>query len=74
MLLLLVDVRYVRGADPERGRALLDLRRAAGHRLTGIDLAGLVARPRRPLWRMGIDSVTVLVTSAVGFVILYHLM
>jgi len=44
-----------------------------GTALTGIYLACLVARPKRPLWRMGIDSVTVLVTSAVGFVILYHL-
>jgi hypothetical protein len=44
-----------------------------GTALTAIYLAGLVGRPRQPLWRMGVDSVTVLVVSAVGFVILYHL-
>jgi cation:H+ antiporter len=44
-----------------------------GCALTAIYLAGLVARPRRGLWRMGIDSVTVLVVSIMGFVVLYHL-
>jgi cation:H+ antiporter len=72
-LLFVADVLYV--GEPllsEVGRfstfAVL-----LGTALTAIYLAGLVARPRRPLWRMGIDSLTVLVVSTVGFVILYHL-
>ena len=44
-----------------------------GCALTAIYLAGLVARVRRGVWRMGIDSLTVLVVSSLGFVILYHL-
>jgi cation:H+ antiporter len=74
VLLLLVDVLYVGGPIlSEVGRFSI-FAVLLGTALTGIYLAGLVARPKRPLWRMGIDSVTVLVTSAVGFVILYHLM
>jgi cation:H+ antiporter len=73
VLLLLVDLLYVGGPVlGELGRfstfAVL-----LGTALTAIYLAGLVARPRRPLWRMGIDSVTVLVVSAVGFAILCFL-
>jgi cation:H+ antiporter len=44
-----------------------------GTALTAIYLAGLVARAKRGLWRMGIDSLTVLVVATLGFVILYHL-
>jgi cation:H+ antiporter len=41
--------------------------------LTTVYLAGLVARPRQAVWRMGFDSLIVLATSAVGFLILYRL-
>ena len=44
-----------------------------GTGVTAIYLVGLVARPKRPVFRMGIDSLTVLAVSVVGFVILYEL-
>jgi cation:H+ antiporter len=72
-LLLLVDVLYVGGPVLSEVGRFSTFAVLLGTALTAIYLAGLVARPRRPLWRMGIDSVTVLVTSAVGFLVLYHL-
>ena len=72
-LLFLADIIYAR--EPllsEVGRFSI-FAVLLGTALTAIYLASLVARPRRPLWRMGIDSAIVLVTSSVGLVILYHL-
>ena len=73
VLLLLADVLYVGGPVlSEVGRFSI-FAVLLGIAVTAVYLAGLVARPRQPLWRMGVDSVTVLVVSAAGFVILYHL-
>lgn len=44
-----------------------------GAGVTAIYLVGLVARPRRPVLRMGPDSVAVLAVAAAGFVILASL-
>jgi cation:H+ antiporter len=73
VLLLLADVLYVGGPILSEVGRFSTFAVLLGIALTAIYLAGLVARPRRPFWRMGIDSVTVLVASAIGFVILYHL-
>ena len=74
VLLLLADVLYAGGPILNEVGRFSTFAVLLGIVLTAIYLAGLVARPRRPLWRMGIDSATVLAASAVGFVILYHLM
>jgi hypothetical protein len=54
-------------------RLMQYVRRAVGRRLGRHYLVGLAARSRRSVWRMDIDPVTVLVMSAMGLVILYHL-
>jgi cation:H+ antiporter len=73
VLLLLVDLLYVKGPIPgELGRFSI-FAVLLGTALTAIYLAGLVARPRRPFWRMGIVSVSVLVVAATGFVVLFQL-
>jgi len=73
VLLLLVDLLYVKGPIlGELGRFSI-FAVLLGTALTAIYLAGLVARPRRPFWRMGIDSVSVLVVAATGFVMLFQL-
>ena len=41
--------------------------------VTAVYLVGLIARPRQAVWRMGLDSLAVLVVSASGFLILYRL-
>ena len=74
VLLLLADVLYAGGPILNEVGRFSTFAVLLGIVLTAIYLAGLVARPRRPLWRMAIDSATVLAASAVGFVILYHLM
>jgi cation:H+ antiporter len=44
-----------------------------GCALTTVYLVGLVVRYRRPVLRMGVDSLTVLFTASVGFALLYGL-
>lgn len=72
-LLFLADILYDGGPLLNQVGRFSTFAVLLGSALTAIYLAGLVARPRRPLWRMGIDSLTVLVTAPVGLVILYHL-
>ena len=72
-LLFLADIIYVGEPLLSQVGRFSTFAVLLGCALTAIYLAGLVAQPRRGLWRMGIDSVTVLVVSIMGFVVLYHL-
>jgi cation:H+ antiporter len=72
-LLFLADVLYVGEPLLNQVGRFSTFAVLLGCALTAIYLAGLAVRAKRGLWRMGIDSLTVLVVATLGFVILYHL-
>jgi cation:H+ antiporter len=72
-LLFVVDLFYPRGPVLNEAGRFSHFAVLLGICVTTVSLSGLIARPKRHILRMGLDSLLIVAISSVGFLLLYKI-